>query len=79
MNWQPIETAPRDGTPILACGDADLSDPSFIGEDVPCVVRWHNTYGGDRYYWELFHYDAFQYNPSHWLPLPEPPQLVNEK
>jgi hypothetical protein len=58
--WQPIETAPREGwKPILALVD-----------DEPTVVYWMHhwilnvgQYGEDR-----------QCYPSHWMPLPTPPE-----
>lgn len=67
--WQPIETAPKDGTYILA----------WRGHVV--VVRWND----DRYaqkpapFWDgtddrrgkLF---MRRNAPSHWMPLPEPPK-----
>lgn len=56
--WQPIETAPKDGTPILV---ADSGPYAF-------VVEWNNKHrawlGADRSAWE----------PTHWMPLPEPPK-----
>lgn len=63
--WQPIETAPKDGTPVL------LYEPS---EDPTVhVAEWGI---GD---WHLCDfdpgYDLVQraVNPTHWMPLPEPP------
>lgn len=62
-SWQPIKTAPRDGTRIIAwCGD--YADVCFIpyayGED-----RWMTdsriSFGG----WE---------EPTHWMPLPDKPE-----
>lgn len=66
MNWQPIETAPKvhNGAPIL------IYDPSNAGEpDAIYVVcyrygEWEEA-GGETY--STFH-------PTHWMPLPEPPQ-----
>lgn len=63
--WQPIETAPRDGTPILGY------DNGIIRVCVPKLF-------GPR--WEWFRDDIIVPNntwsiePSHWMPLPEPPK-----
>lgn len=61
-DWQPIETAPRDGTwvfgywkqcPITA---------------YPCVMFW----GGDE--WLSPAWTDFFPNPVFWMPLPPPPK-----
>ena len=67
--WQPIETAPRDGTPFLLAVVNDL-------ERISCSVAWD----GDS--WEVFpqwmsHY-AISWEPRDggllgWMPLPAPP------
>lgn len=59
MNWQPIETAPRDGTQILAF---------WISGNIYGAVSWDN---GLRSWIEL-HEDV--YDPTHWMPLPPPPK-----
>jgi len=61
MAWQPIETAPQDGSPVLAY------DPTWY--DVPHPMLWNGAtwclwFQSDRY-------DGFR--PTHWMPLPEPP------
>lgn len=76
--WQPIETAPKDGTEVLIGGGFFDWDGSY-GEDVPhtgvTIASWQyrhgakqwrgNACGGyDEYYW---------YNPTHWMPLPKSP------
>jgi len=76
MNWQPIETAPKDGTAILLF---------FPSQDVVIRGCWAWQGEGD---WESGIQD-FQdwgtdddlvinddpYNgPTHWMPLPEPPK-----
>lgn len=68
-NWQPIKTAPKDGTPILAYIPCpwDNESPSMCA-----VVEWKRMYGRDAV-WVLSAYDAFRFNPTHWMPLPEPP------
>lgn len=65
--WQPIETAPRDGTPVLACIENSVS-----------YVAW--TQNGDAKFWGrqwAFLVDhegsVHTFNPTHWLPLPKPP------
>ncbi len=64
--WQPIETAPKDGSiVILGC-----AHPGFR----PVAVCWAQ----DKVRWEwpmsngrpLKHYD-----PTHWQPLPAPPEM----
>jgi hypothetical protein len=61
--WQPIETAPKDGTIILICG---FSPDYFVAD-----AKWD---GG----WGLFSPENDGYTEpcfaaSHWMPLPLPP------
>jgi hypothetical protein len=58
--WQPIETAPKDGKPVLAAEEVD------DGHWVIKVLSW----GGDE--WLLWP-GQVPYHPSHWIPLPAPP------
>ena len=56
--WQPIETAPKDGTRVILfvkCGDQ-------------CVAGWNDDFD----MWQLVG-DQFTRTPTHWMPLPEPP------
>lgn len=62
--WQPIETAPRDGTNILICGTG--SDGYYVSD-----VKWDGE-------WMLFDANADDwteptFNVTHWMPLPHPP------
>ena len=64
--WQPIDTAPKDGTTILICGHG--SNGYFVAD-----AKW------DGVAFCLFHPDddahtSHCYHPSHWMPLPEPPK-----
>jgi len=77
MEWQPIDTAPKDGVRVLlvdAYGDIDiaayeeeieerfvLTDPSKKSyEKVREIVGYWNTEN--------------VFNPTHWMPLPDPPK-----
>lgn len=61
--WQPIETAPKDGdTEVLIYG--------ALGT---IKVAW---YSGGEWKWEYDNdmtYGSTVYRPTHWMPLPEPP------
>jgi len=66
MEWQPIETAPRDGTRVLLSkvGSTEVVSGYWNGiryEDIP-VDEWLTAPGGWRR------------QPTHWMPLPEPPK-----
>lgn len=66
--WKPIETAPRDGTHVLAY-------PVLFG--VACVVSWHGA--GNAGYWRLPMTDQpTPYLPTHWMPVPSPSHAVGE-
>ena len=75
MNWQPIETAPKDGTLVI------LYDPS---EEAVCVGvfdfnLWHCA---DEHQPENgeFGLEGFISGlPTHWMPLPSPPDLLNKQ
>ena len=62
MDWQPIETAPKDGTVVLGCCYLDYLNEWIIvcvkffkGQ---FVASWNNSDDAD---------------PTHWQPLPKPP------
>ena len=60
MDWQPIETAPKDGTWVL------LSDGQTI---------WYGQYGWDEEGDAVFFADGPGIRDcTHWMPLPEPPK-----
>ena len=67
--WQPIETAPRDGKPILGW---------CKWEEAAAVVYWHAAYRGSERWWNLLvcgsHAEDGEWTPTHWMPLPEPPK-----
>ncbi|MEC9345534.1 MAG: hypothetical protein VYB54_04855 [Pseudomonadota bacterium] len=66
IEWQPIETAPKDGTPVLVWSEHD--EPSAV------VARWEWT-------WDMWEYvDTMLADvspegppaPSHWSPINAP-------
>ena len=71
--WQPIETAPRDGTEILMTNGVNVSSGQWFSEyggtydqeGAPngdgCDDGWSDWSGG------------MQPDPTHWMPLPPPP------
>ena len=67
MEWQPIETAPKDGALLLLC-DARVDRwqlTAFYEDDglKPEKYVWH-TLDGLSYMDEMF---------THWMPLQDPP------
>lgn len=88
--WQPIETAPKDGTRILAYGKGTDRAMWPAHEQMPlmqCVIYW--SWHDDEIYEDtgngLFkkvpvrHLEMWKpigphfFKPTHWMPLPEPP------
>lgn len=76
MKWQPIETAPKDGTkvdlwaqlvPLGAQASNEMRFPN---------CRWDEHYGAHHPDVEFAHKWSgcpSSYVPTHWMPLPEPP------
>jgi len=63
--WQPIETAPKDGTPILL----GIAGPHYWPRSAWWCLdeeRWVVHKGGRFSAW-------FDIPPTHWMPLPSPP------
>lgn len=70
MKWQSIDSAPRDGKPVL------LYQP----EEGGCILN--DKYDRDDYTfvgfcedgrWFCSEYTAFEKTPTHWMELPESP------
>lgn len=76
MEWQPIETAPRDGTHILGYGlwAGEINGP----DDTPThavIYHWHGGGDYEGFDWSVHGTDAYAawMKPTHWMPLPDPP------
>jgi Lar family restriction alleviation protein len=64
--WQPIETVPKDGNPIIVWDDPVMGEAYYdIGEK---SLWWANTGPGD--------YTADAIYPTLWRPMPPPPSPV---
>ena len=85
--WQPIETAPKDGTWILVWGGEatdERDDRNDKAERSHAVAQW-TTYLNGRHHeghWQFAWYDGGFYGyydkPTHWMLLPAPPTEAKE-
>lgn len=71
--WMPIETAPRDGTPLLLYRpwDDKTMDAGYPGP------IWHSAgWGKSAFPGDTFRGEATYGKPTHWRPLPAPPRAA---
>lgn len=72
MTWQPIETAPKDGTWIMLTGGDIVY--RWDGESKPPVVC-AQAYRPEPNSWQFAWYDSGFYGeyvgPTHWAPIPD--------
>lgn len=62
MEWQPIETAPKDGTEILLYRRGVSQGKWRVG-----MLNGQCAWGGDGWFYPRWD------QPTHWMPLPEAP------
>lgn len=62
LTWQPIETAPKDATPVLGFERSERS---------PQVMRYTGAY------WTSIP-GGYACHPTHWMPLPSPSKAPKE-
>lgn len=81
MEWQPIETAPKDGTEVIVVHYANYSDgisPMIEGPFTGSFRngRWESSWDGcevvEYMDWGGVDYKSIM-TPTHWMPLPTPP------
>lgn len=65
--WQPIETAPKDGTQILLHGD--LVPPCVDAGDTSTVIGYWTDFNGGGWVWHGALATVF----THWMEMPAPP------
>jgi hypothetical protein len=83
MDWQPIETAPRDGTPVLLYfAHYPIYEPDYRNAAERCEVGW---FSGGVWHESGTAHDLFEPwrdkagRPTHWMPLPPPPQTDSDR
>lgn len=77
MMWQPIATAPKDGTHILLfAAKAWYPMVERNAEDSPIWTGYFSRWVGGEGEWTVSGMEFHEgYGPpTHWMPLPEPPQ-----
>ncbi len=86
-DWQPIDTAPQNGTRFLAFVPGDDLDLPVIGvafwDAGSPSVRFEATKDPNLWRREIIENGHFVmeggwYSPTHWMPLPEPPRPAPE-
>lgn len=66
MEWQPIETAPKDGTAVLCFWTRSVYVDGRAYAIAQCHSgTWVSVDDDEVEYWE----------PTHWMPLPPPPTV----
>ncbi len=78
MNWQPIETAPKDGKTVLIAGgtvyyDTDYSSKVRHKFSGVTTANWDSFHGAFWSGYEGTHDDKIWHEPKYWMPLLEPP------
>lgn len=68
--WQPIETAPRDGRWVLIGAAGMIRGAGWV--DVPSSPLLPNGIHGWSAGWMIVGEDR-NFEPTHWMPLPLPP------
>jgi len=74
VEWRPIETAPKDGTDVVIyapnCGVLVAYWSDSIWASVNNPVRGQ----GGGWVQEVHRSDTCVFSPTHWMPLPSPPE-----
>ncbi len=63
-DWQPIETAPKDGTFILVTNGDLYAVAAWLAGILTSEQDWSVSFGAGL---------PGKFKPSHWMPLPKPP------
>lgn len=71
-NWQPIETAPLMKTIILWAATDIAEDGKILNWKMETGWK-HLLDGSDFWIWDGRLLTLYDIQPTHWMPLPEPP------
>jgi hypothetical protein len=66
--WHPIETAPKDGTPVIL-----FFPNNYWRTDLPVALGFGSEDGWYEGEADSHSMTAFGSQPTHWMPLPKPP------
>ena len=71
QDWLPIESAPKDGTDILL----------WFGHSVGWIslCKWYQKKNRGWCWVCSYDHKAHLWEPTHWMPLPEPPAPVTDE
>lgn len=73
-DWSPIETAPKDGTHILALGSGSFGWVAGKWRRQQTVVHWWPTTGEEGFYTSVNECaPEHPFAATHWMPIPEEP------
>ena len=77
--WRPIAEAPRDGAQVLVCNPFDVEGHISDAYSISChVAAWWAEENDGRGAWIIYNNmvrdPELHYDPTHWMPLPAPPQ-----
>lgn len=85
--WLPIETAPKDGTAVLLFEPAEdryLNEGLEYGPKVGQLLcmgvgTWCQTDSGEDYWGDYHDLNVLMSEPTHWHPLPPPPETHTQE
>lgn len=69
-DWQPIETAPKDGRMLLLV----WRDKQQQGLPMVLEGYWYAASDGEAFWWSPGQV-SWKLEPTHWMPLPKPPEV----
>jgi hypothetical protein len=70
--WRPIETAPKDGTHVLAFWPSIYDAENATQSESWFGPRWSDL--NAECVWQTAYEYGDELTPTHWMPLPETPQ-----